>query len=404
MKTSIFTFNSMSIQFFSKNFFFLYFYNLMALQFAWSCYKEIVATPFESVLDIGDIILIPKFTEDFISTIIQITKNVLNAEKPVVNASTDVVIVGDIHGNILDLFRIFAKNGYPPVTKYLFLGDYVDRGDCSLDVIVLLFIMKAMFPMHVTLLRGNHEFPKVNSLYGFRQNIESAYGNDRLWEEFNDAFRYLPLCAVIEDKIFCVHGGISDSTSINVLQSLNFPLDESSLIDTLVWSDPSETIISTAENSRGKGVQFGYKPTFRFLDNNNFFLIIRGHECVNGYRYNLDQLVLTVFSSSNYSAKGNSCGYAIIDNTLKPNCYVFSPIKRKNSLDFNYYTAVYSEQPKSEQLMMNKSLSKALRSASRQNLVPSLRRPSFLQPKVNHILQKSRLPSLSPIPINIKHV
>ena len=375
----------------------------MALQFAWSCYKEIIATPFECVLDIGDIILIPKFTEDFLSEIIQITKNILMSEKPVVNVTTNVVIVGDIHGNILDLFRIFSKNGYPPMTKYLFLGDYVDRGDCSLDVIVLLFIMKAMFPNHITLLRGNHEFPKVNSIYGFRQNIENAYGNDKLWEEFNDAFRYLPLCAILEDKIFCVHGGISDSISLNILQSLKFPLDENHLIDILVWSDPSDCIIATAENSRGKGVQFGYKPTFRFLDSNNLFLIIRGHECVNGFRYNLDQLVLTIFSSSNYSAKGNPCGYAIIDNTLKPNCYVFQPITKKRSQDFNYYTAIYSQQPKSENLVMTRALSKAIRSASKQALVPSLRKPSFLnkQPKVNHILQKTRLPSLNPIPYEL---
>ena len=131
------------------------------------------------------------------------------AEQPILlELESPLNICGDIHGQYFDLLRLFEYGGYPGYVNYLFLGDYVDRGKYSLEAISLLFAYKIKFPENFFLLRGNHESENINKIYGFYDECKKRY-SIKLWKKFADTFNQLPVAAVIDDKIFCMHGGIS---------------------------------------------------------------------------------------------------------------------------------------------------------------------------------------------------
>ena len=312
----------------------------MIADFGLSCYSRVIMAKYEEVEEVGSSILLPKFRKTFISSLIKEVKEKLMQEKPVPHVTGDAIVVGDIHGHFLDLFRIFAKNGYPKERKYVFLGDYIDRGELSLDVVVFLFILKLNYPENIILLRGNHEFAEVNERYGFLNNITDFYEDQELWEEFNDCFAYLPIAAFIGDKIFCVHGGISEKVSKESLDQITFPIVSSKMIDDMVWSDPEEQIFSKVDNKRGKGVHFGKKIVTEFCQGTGVSLIIRGHECVNGFKYSIHKAILTVFSASDYAATNNMCGYAHVSEDGNVKCYKLPPIPCPLRANTNYYEAI----------------------------------------------------------------
>ena len=312
----------------------------MTANFGLSCYSRIINAKYEDVDEVGCSILLPKFQKTYVSSLIKEVKEILMKEEPVVHTSGDVIIVGDIHGHFLDLFRILAKNGYPKDRKYLFLGDYIDRGELSLDVVVFLFILKLNYPENVILLRGNHEFSEVNERYGFLNNITDFYDDQQLWEEFNDCFAYLPIAAFIGEQIFCVHGGISEKITKESLDQITFPIASSKMIDDMVWSDPEDKIFTKVDNKRGKGVHFGSKIVSEFFQATGAQLIIRGHECVNGFKYSIHDTVLTVFSSSDYALTNNKCGYAYVSPNYEVSCYKLPPLECPKRANMNYYEAV----------------------------------------------------------------
>lgn len=132
----------------------------------------------------------------------------------------------DLHGNIRDLIRILKSISFlESDLKILFLGDYVDKGNFSLEVITLLFSLFLQFPERIFLLRGNHEFSNVNVEYGFKDELYKQYKNDRLWEKFNSVFNWLPIAALIGNKIICFHGGISPQLkNIDQIRSIERPI------------------------------------------------------------------------------------------------------------------------------------------------------------------------------------
>merc|ERR1719160_2228323 len=117
-------------------------------------------------------------------------------------------LCGDIHGQYHDLLRLFSHAGFPPKANYLFLGDYVDRGKKSLETICLLFAYKIKYPENFFLLRGNHESPSICRIYGFYDECKQRY-SVKLWKTFCDVFNCLPACAIVDDKVICMHGGLS---------------------------------------------------------------------------------------------------------------------------------------------------------------------------------------------------
>jgi len=149
-------------------------------------------------------------------------------------------IVGDIHGQYCDLLRLFEYGGFPPEANYLFLGDYVDRGPNGLETICLLLAYKIKYPENFFMLRGNHESAAINRIYGFYEECKERYGV-KVWKSFNDVFNCLPLGAIIEDKILCIHGGLSpDLKNLEQIRRIVRPTEipDAGLLCDMLWADP----------------------------------------------------------------------------------------------------------------------------------------------------------------------
>lgn len=187
---------------------------------------------------------------------------------------------GDIHGQYSDLLRLFEYGGFPPEANYLFLGDYVDRGKQSLETICLLLAYKIKYPENFFLLRGNHECASINRIYGFYDECKRRF-NVRLWKVFTDCFNCLPVAALIDDKILCMHGGLSpDLGHLDEIKNLPRPTDvpDTGLLCDLLWSDPGKDVQGWGMNDRGVSYTFGHDKVTEFLLKHDLDLICRAHQ------------------------------------------------------------------------------------------------------------------------------
>ena len=270
---------------------------------------------------------IPKFSKKDLLQLIYSAKRIFENESCLLHLYSPFVIVGDVHGNIRDLLRIFAQNGSPITTNYIFLGDYVDRGEHSVEVISLLLALKVSYPKSIYLLRGNHEFREINSIYGFHDQVLDSYDED-LYNAFNNCFDYLPFAALLDSKYFLVHGGISPFLEkVEQITSIEKPVksfnegDQKDLICDLVWSDPIQIYAYYWNSERGHGHIYGLEAMKIFLENNSLKGIIRSHQCVyHGVEKFKYGILYTVFSSSCYVEVFNNEAGVLISNEdiLKP--------------------------------------------------------------------------------------
>ncbi|KAI5285700.1 hypothetical protein KEM52_002323 [Ascosphaera acerosa] len=232
----------------------------------------------------------------------------------------------------MELFRIGGPN---PDTNYLFMdisGDYVDRGYYSVETVTLLVALKVRYPSRVTILRGNHESRQITQVYGFYDECLRKYGNANVWKYFTDLFDYLPLTALIENQIFCLHGGLSPSIdtldNIRALDRVQEVPHEGPMCD-LLWSDPDDRC-GWGISPRGAGYTFGQDISEAFNHNNGLTLVARAHQLVmEGYNWSQDRNVVTIFSAPNYCYRcGNQAAIMEIDEGLKYTFLQFDPCPR----------------------------------------------------------------------------
>ncbi|KAJ3341348.1 Serine/threonine-protein phosphatase 4 catalytic subunit [Gonapodya sp. JEL0774] len=265
--------------------------------------------------------------ESEVRSLCEKAREILIEEGNVQRVDAPVTICGDIHGQFYDLKELFKVGGKCPDTNYLFLGDFVDRGFYSVETFLLLLALKVRYPDRITLVRGNHESRQITQVYGFYDECLRKFGSVNVWRYCCDIFDYLSLSAVIDDRIFAVHGGLSPSVNtldqIRTIDRKQEVPHDGAMCD-LLWSDPEE-IDGWGLSPRGAGYLFGSDVASVFLQANGLDLIARAHQLVmEGYKLMFKETVVTVWSAPNYCYRcGNVAAILELDEHLNKNYKIF---------------------------------------------------------------------------------
>ncbi|NWW57924.1 PPE1 phosphatase, partial [Ifrita kowaldi] len=268
------------------------------------------------------------------------TRRVLKEMPNITHLSTsyskEITVCGDLHGNLDDLLLIFYKNGLPSEqNRYVFNGDFVDRGKNSMEILIILFAFLLIYPNDLHLNRGNHEDYIMNLRYGFTKEVSKKYKDH--WKQIlcllRDVFSWLPLATIIDSKVLILHGGISDTTDLDFLNALErnkvrdhicvrvilFSFKIFAILD-ILWSDPRSQNGCTPNKCRGGGCYFGPDVTAKLFERYNLKMLIRSHEFKpEGYEISHDGKVITIFSASNYYEEGSNRGaYIKLNPELTP--------------------------------------------------------------------------------------
>nr|CAH8859795.1 unnamed protein product [Trichobilharzia regenti] len=330
-----------------------------------------------------------QLTEAQVKSLCEKAKDILTKESNVQNVRSPVTVCGDVHGQFHDMMELFRIGGKSPNTNYLFMGDYVDRGYYSVETVTLLVAMKVRFKDRITILRGNHESRQITQVYGFYDECLRKYGNANVWKYFTDLFDYLPLTALVDNSIFCLHGGLSPSidtldhiraldriqevphefvlivslsctirvslftgqvelwalSRVTCNKSLRKPVDMECILPSidanclhntsgpmcdLLWSDPDDRG-GWGISPRGAGYTFGQDISETFNHSNNLTLVSRAHQLVmEGFNWCHERNVVTIFSAPNYCYRcGNQAALMELDDNLKYNFLQFDPAPRR---------------------------------------------------------------------------
>lgn len=294
----------------------------------------------QNILNFGTVSPIPRFDESDVKDLCEETKNIVKNQGPLLKVEPPCYIIGDVHGDIHDLLRILSEIRNFTKAKIIFLGDYIDRGGFSFEIVITLFTLLCKFPSNIILLRGNHEFPNVYNCVSLQEEINQLYQNNSLFSLIHGVFAWLPLATLISDKYLCLHGGIGpDFTKVSDIENIPYPIydyDDNKVIIDILWSDPCSTIKNYVESKRGRGSFFGATAISTFLKENNLKMLIRGHQCAAKGVENFKDMVYTVFSTSFYNDEENSGAYLYIDENLTIQEHILQPMKPIRRAIANY--------------------------------------------------------------------
>ncbi|KRW98555.1 hypothetical protein PPERSA_00047 [Pseudocohnilembus persalinus] len=261
-------------------------------------------------------------------------KEILIKEENLVHVETPVTICGDIHGQFQDLMELFKVGGDCPETNYLFLGDYVDRGYNSVETFLLLLSLKVRYPERIILIRGNHESRQITQVYGFYDECLRKFGSLNVWRYCTEIFDYLTLSAVIDNKNYCVHGGLSPQ--INTMEDImkidrKQEVPHDGAMSDMLWSDPDD-MKGWNISPRGAGYLFGDDVVKDFNEKNSLDTIFRAHQLVmEGYRTHFSGQLVTVWSAPNYCYRlGNVAAILELDENLQKYYKVFEAAPQKD--------------------------------------------------------------------------
>ncbi|GMM42058.1 hypothetical protein FOG51_03476 [Hanseniaspora uvarum] len=267
------------------------------------------------------------FTPDIIHQICEDCIDIFINENNIVDIEAPVTVCGDIHGQLHDLLNILnityqdysIKTLFEQInnTKYLFLGDFVDRGFYSFETILFLILLKLKYPDRIYLIRGNHESSNITKIYGFYDEIINKFGTSTPYLNITNLFNHLPISATIntsnKDPYFAMHGGISpDLLTLNdfdAIDRIQEPPHKGPMCD-LLWSDPEDNINSDYKVSpRGAGYLFSKRPLKEFNYTNGLSMVLRAHQLVmEGFKMMFDDELCTVWSAANYCYRCGNLG------------------------------------------------------------------------------------------------
>lgn len=272
-------------------------------------------------------ITLPFYPETVVVSLCKRAQELLLKEPIITEVEFPALVVGDLHGNIYDLFRILRLFNRPPHEKIVFLGDYVDRGNHSFHIIFLLLALYCKYPKHITLLRGNHEFEPINRVYGFYDELCMMYNSNLAYTAFISVFSTMPFITIIGKSAICLHGGLSPHFQmLGDITKVRRPLHQSDLypaVGDVVWSDPSDNLLGYDMNGRGSGYFFGEAATREFLNKNKLKVLVRAHQFnTNGVKTFHNELGITVFSATDYQHYSNRS--AVIKFTADGFCLCYS--------------------------------------------------------------------------------
>jgi diadenosine tetraphosphatase ApaH/serine/threonine PP2A family protein phosphatase len=248
---------------------------------------------------------------------------------------------------VLVFFNTYGMPGNQDGPIFVFNGDFVDRGAHQLETIGLLLALKVAFPKNIWLIRGNHEDRTMNERYGFQEECARQLGEEmgkKTHALLEDVFDYLPMAAVLEERVLVVHGGIGRGDwDLNQLRTIERPLtteilaqEENRWLLNILWSDP---IADDAHNDVSDGmsdhsecpsevcgvhsswrndysVRFGWNVTKSFCARNGLGLVVRSHQCRRdgtGFSVMHDNMLMRVFSARDYEGMGNDSATLLID-------------------------------------------------------------------------------------------
>ncbi|KAF4081651.1 hypothetical protein AMELA_G00163530 [Ameiurus melas] len=306
-----------------------------------------------------------QLSENQVKFLCEKAKEILSKESNVQEVRCPVTVCGDVHGQFHDLMELFKIGGKSPDTNYLFMGDYVDRGYYSVETVTLLVCLKVRYRERITILRGNHESRQITQVYGFYDECLRKYGNANVWKYFTDLFDYLPLTALVDTQIFCLHGGLSPSIDtldhIRALDRIQEVPHEGPMCD-LLWSDPDDrggwgisprgTHATPSLKKKNKHEQrvvvnvllriywrvslFSLSLSSSLeVDVVDIYRRVRVPSDVSellsqGYNWCHERNVVTIFSAPNYCYRcGNQAAIMELDDTLKYSFLQFDPAPRR---------------------------------------------------------------------------